>query len=76
MRQRVGALTDGTIAEAWAALDEEVSLFTIDGAQIMGKNYQPDNGFVRLPMNSLAKGVYLMNIKTENSLLNYKILKR
>ena len=54
----------------------EVSLFTIDGAQVMGKYYRPDNGYVRMPMNNLAKGVYLMNIKTENSLLNSKILKR
>ena len=54
----------------------EVSLFTVSGSQIMDKPIRPDNGYIRMPMNGLAKGIYLMNIKTEKSLLNYKILKR
>ena len=54
----------------------EVSLFTIDGSLIMDKPIQPDNGLIKMSIKGLAKGIYLMNIKTEKSLLNYKILKQ
>ena len=54
----------------------EVSLFAVDGTQLMGKSFRPDNGFVRIQMSGLAKGIYLLNIKTDNSLFNHKILKR
>lgn len=54
----------------------EVSLFNVQGAQIFGKAFNPDNGYVRMGMSGMAPGIYLLNIKTNNSLLNYKILKR
>jgi photosystem II stability/assembly factor-like uncharacterized protein len=54
----------------------EASLFTVDGSTVSSKTYRPDNGYLRMTMTGLAKGVYLLNIKTDNSLFNYKILKR
>jgi len=53
-----------------------VALFTVDGTQVMAKTLRPDNGYFKMNVASMAKGVYLLNIKTKHSLLNYKILKR
>ena len=54
----------------------EVALFTVEGTQVVKKPYRPDNGFVRMNVTGMANGVYLLNIKTNNTLLNYKIIKR
>ena len=53
-----------------------VSLYTVNGEQVIGKIFRPDNGYVSMDMSGLAQGVYVLNIKTETTLLNYKILKR
>ena len=31
---------------------------------------------VRFNVDGLAKGIYLLNVKTENTLLNYKIIRK
>ncbi|MEO0572551.1 MAG: thrombospondin type 3 repeat-containing protein [Bacteroidota bacterium] len=54
----------------------DVSLFGINGTQVMEKPVRPDNGFFRMNMSGMSQGIYILNIKTNNSLLNYKILKR
>ncbi|MEM9001795.1 MAG: thrombospondin type 3 repeat-containing protein [Bacteroidota bacterium] len=54
----------------------ETSIFNLAGIQILGKSQQPDNGYVRMNVSGLSEGIYLLNIKTEKSLLNYKIIKR
>ncbi|WP_350287839.1 thrombospondin type 3 repeat-containing protein [uncultured Croceitalea sp.] len=52
------------------------SLFTTDGRQIMRKSHIASNGYIRIDMHNLPKGVYLLNVKTGNALLNYKILRK
>ncbi len=52
------------------------SLFTTDGKQVMNKTYRPENGYVRMNVQNLPQGIYLLNIKTDNSLMNYKILRK
>ena len=54
----------------------EVLLFTVNGTRVIDKSFRPDNGYVRMEMSGLTKGIYLLSIKSDNSLFNYKILKR
>ena len=54
----------------------EISLYTINGVKIMGKKYSLLNREISLNVDRLARGIYLLNIKTERSLVNYKILRR
>jgi len=57
---------------------EEVtlSLFTINGVKVMAKRYKLNDNEVSLNVDTLAKGVYLLNIKTKSSLLNFKIVRK
>ena len=58
-------------------LDEvELSLFSIDGAKIFTKTYGVSGNVVKFNVDSLSKGIYLLNVKTKKSLLNYKIIRR
>ncbi len=54
----------------------ETALFTAQGRQVFYKAYKPDNGYVRMDITNLPQGVYLLNIKTDNALMNYKILRK
>ncbi|GMN11251.1 hypothetical protein MTsPCn9_20440 [Croceitalea sp. MTPC9] len=55
----------------------EISLFTVSGKQVYRKPVIIDgSGKISFNMDSFPIGVYLLNIKTEKSLLNYKIIKR
>ncbi|MCE2613052.1 thrombospondin type 3 repeat-containing protein [Flavobacteriaceae bacterium D16] len=54
----------------------EVSLYTLNGVKVMGKKYTLLNREVSLNVDRLARGVYLLNIRTERSLVNYKILRK
>lgn len=55
----------------------EIALFTVTGKQVYRKPVNTDDsGKFTFNMDSFPNGVYLLNIKTEKSLLNYKIIKR
>jgi hypothetical protein len=54
----------------------ETALYNLNGKSVFKKKMQPDNGYINMNVSGLAKGVYLLNIKTERSLLNFKILKK
>ncbi|MET1259100.1 thrombospondin type 3 repeat-containing protein [Flagellimonas sp. DF-77] len=54
----------------------DMSLYTTTGVRVFGKPYRTDNGYVNMNLSALPPGVYLLNIKTENSLLNYKIVRK
>ena len=54
----------------------EISLFTMNGVKLMGKQYPLINREIRLNMGGLARGIYLLNIRTKRSLVNYKILRK
>ncbi|MCX2717969.1 thrombospondin type 3 repeat-containing protein [Lentiprolixibacter aurantiacus] len=54
----------------------EVTLFTLNGIEVMSKKYALLNREVSLNLGGLAKGVYLLNIRTARSLVNYKILRK
>ena len=54
----------------------ELSLFAVNGIKVMAKRYTLNNNEVSLNVDALAKGVYLLNIKTKSSLLNYKIIRK
>jgi photosystem II stability/assembly factor-like uncharacterized protein len=54
----------------------ELALFTIDGLKVFSKSFNVINNEVRFNVDALAKGIYLLNVKTENTLLNYKIIRK
>ncbi|MBT8183396.1 MAG: T9SS type A sorting domain-containing protein, partial [Eudoraea sp.] len=54
----------------------EISLFAINGIRVMAKSYTLSNNEVSLNVDALAKGVYLLNIKTKSSLMNFKIIRK
>ncbi len=53
-----------------------VALYTLEGTLVVSKPFTPENGLLKMNISQISAGVYLLNIKTNNSLLNYKILKR
>ena len=58
-------------------LDEvELSLFSIDGTKVFTKTYRVSENEVKFNVDGLSKGIYLLNVKTKRSLLNYKIIRR
>lgn len=54
----------------------EVSLFTMNGTRLFRKEYPTQNGKVTFNIDSLAKGVYILNLKNNNTLLTYKIIRK
>jgi len=54
----------------------ELSLFSIEGVEIFSKSYPVINGKVQFSADALNNGVYLLNVRTANTLLNYKIIRR
>ncbi|NQZ42887.1 MAG: thrombospondin type 3 repeat-containing protein [Flavobacteriaceae bacterium] len=71
--------TDGTLNIYLGSSEFEevdISIYTTTGVRVLGKPYRPDNGYVNMNISTLPQGVYLLNINTENSLLNYKIVRK
>lgn len=54
----------------------EISMFSTNGQQIMEKTINPESNSIELGVDGLPNGIYLLNIKSNGSLKNYKILKR
>lgn len=54
----------------------QASIFSTDGRQVMGDFYKPNGGYINMNISGLPQGIYILNIKTDNSLLNYKILRK
>ncbi len=60
-----------TLAEA-----VELSLFSVSGTKIFVKNYTPASRRITLSVEGLAKGVYLLNVRTAGALKNFKIIRK
>ncbi len=54
----------------------EVSLFDLNGRTVFKKQYTPVNNEVQFNVDVLSKGIYLLNIKTQASLMTYKIIRK
>ncbi len=54
----------------------EVALFDLNGRTVFRKDFNTQNNEIRFNVDALAKGVYLLNIRTSSSLLNYKIIRK
>lgn len=53
-----------------------VSLFHVNGQNIFTKNYKNEDGKIMFNMDNLSIGIYILNIKANNSLLSYKIIRK
>ncbi|MGB5699809.1 T9SS type A sorting domain-containing protein, partial [Muriicola sp.] len=54
----------------------EVALFDLNGRTVFRKDFNTQNNEIRFNVDALARGVYLLNIRTSSSLLNYKIIRK
>lgn len=55
----------------------ELSMFSVTGKQVYKKSFEKNGSQTfSYNMDAFPTGVYILNIKTENSLLNYKIIKK
>lgn len=52
-----------------------VSLFAMRGSRVSSKLYEVENGQIRIDMAGLARGIYLLNVSTSNTLTTYKIVR-
>jgi hypothetical protein len=54
----------------------KVALFSINGNKVYGKEQVAENGALQINVDGLAKGVYILNIKSGSVLNTYKIIKK
>ena len=53
-----------------------VSLYDLSGRTVFKKQFEPIDNEVRFNVDALSKGIYLLNIRTNASLTNYKIIRK
>ncbi|WP_088340698.1 thrombospondin type 3 repeat-containing protein [Robiginitalea sediminis] len=53
-----------------------LSLYTLNGTRVFAKESPVDGGETGLDMSGFPQGVYILNIRTDNTLQIYKIVKR
>jgi hypothetical protein len=54
----------------------QLTLYTLNGVAVFTKSYSAVDGDLKMNVDSLPKGMYILNVKTDESLLNYKIIKQ
>ncbi|MEL6917799.1 MAG: thrombospondin type 3 repeat-containing protein, partial [Bacteroidota bacterium] len=54
----------------------DVSLYTMNGVEVFRKPFSIVDNQIRFNVDTLSQGIYVLNIKTGSSLLNYKIIRR
>lgn len=59
-----------------AAPEVTISLFNVNGTSILSKQMKSTNNEIKLSVDGLATGVYILNIKSGNTLSNYKIIRK
>ena len=58
------------------AITSYVALYSLEGNEIFGKPIPVINGKVEFNIDGLATGIYILNVKTDNTLSNYKIIRK
>jgi len=53
-----------------------ISLFDVNGTSILSKQMKSTNNEIKLSVDSLATGIYILNVKSGNTLSNYKIIRK
>ena len=53
-----------------------VSLFDLNGRTVFKKQYTPVNNEIQFNVDALSKGIYILNINTQSSLMTYKIIRK
>lgn len=52
------------------------SIYTLSGAKVMDTKIDVESGFIRIGMDQLPKGVYVLSISNKTTLFNHKIIKQ
>jgi len=70
--------TDELTIQLEGGLETElaVSVFAMRGSRVSSNLYEVDNNQIRIDMTGLAKGLYLVNVSTANTLTTYKIIRK
>ena len=53
-----------------------ISLYKLNGSSIFSKKMKPINNEIKISVNNLATGVYMLNVTNGNTLSNYKIIRK
>ncbi|MDF4203986.1 thrombospondin type 3 repeat-containing protein [Maribacter sp. SA7] len=59
-----------------AAPEVTMSLFNVNGTSILSKQMKSTNNEIKLSVDGLSTGVYILNIKSGKTLSNYKIIRK
>ncbi|WP_235843197.1 thrombospondin type 3 repeat-containing protein [Maribacter hydrothermalis] len=59
-----------------ASSEVTISLFYVNGITILTKEMKPSNNEIKLSVDGLSAGVYILNIKSGDTLSNYKIIRK
>ena len=72
-------VADGNISVYLGKLEVKeavIALFSMNGTRVLAKNYAVQDNQINISVDGLAKGIYLLNVKTKSSLLNFKIVRK
>ncbi len=58
------------------AVESELTLYSLNGARVFAKTLKEDKTEVEFDMSGYPSGIYVLNVRTDNGLKIYKIVKR
>jgi len=58
------------------AKEAKLALFTSSGAEVFQKSFTVTDGKIEFNVDGMPSGIYLLNITTDNTLTNYKIIRK
>ena len=53
-----------------------VSLFSINGTTLFKKLFKVQDSKIRFNIDAISKGIYILNVRTDNTLVTYKIIRK
>ncbi len=53
-----------------------VSLFSINGTTLFRKWFKVQDSKIRFNIDAISKGIYILNVRTDNTLVTYKIIRK
>ena len=53
-----------------------VSIYQLNGQAVYRKSQEADNGYITSNISGLAPGLYILNVEAEDTVQQYKIIKK
>ena len=61
---------------SFASDKANVSLFSMNGTTVFKKFFKVQDGQIKFNIDAISKGIYILNIKTDDTLVTYKIIRK